>query len=231
MSSDDFSLGPFSRDEKNDSSRTWTKKLSKGNPGLDENDLDSSDSMVEELARLRKTVNRLEQKLFAEGKAIIEEEQKVAGIGNLGGKITANQNGTIRKTSFVLVCDGCGYPLQTLPAICPVDKRKVCIDCMVSIDQQDMCKGCLMRTRPLSKQSFKVLLLMSFRIDDRGIIRELTRMIRDDIQDSFGSLVESGYITRHGLSGFEITERGINIIVSYKNIYGKDEDVINLEKE
>lgn len=211
MSADEFNLGPFDRDERSDPNRNWFRKLTRGNGIPVSEDGDYADTA---------------------DKNIIEERQNVADIGQLGGKSTSKDNGTLVKNTLYAVCDCCWHPLDGPPAICPLDRKKVHPKCLMRVEQQYMCKDCLMRIRPLSKSSYKLLLLMLYQLKDRRLIQEFTRMLREDIKISFGSLLESGYAVRRGSSDvFDITDKGVNMLVAYKAIYGIEEDVIALETE
>lgn len=210
MSADEFNLGPFERDERQDPDRRWFRKLAQGNGANASEDGDYSESL----------------------KPIIEERQELADIGQLGGKSTSNRDGGIVKKTLLAVCDCCWLPLDGPPAICPIDKKKVHPKCLTKIDQRVMCKDCLMASKPLSKSSYKIMMLMLFNLEDRRLIQRLTRMLRDDMEISFLSLLETGYITRRGSSSiFDITDRGLNVWIAYRPVYGADEDVVALEKE
>ncbi|QLH08583.1 hypothetical protein [Candidatus Nitrosotenuis sp. DW1] len=213
MSADEFNLGPFGKDERSDPNRKWFRKLAKGNGIPTSEDGDYAETF---------------------DKPIIEEQQGVAEIGQLGGKSTSNKNGTIVKKTLFAVCDCCYDPLDGPPAICPLDRKKVHSKCMIRMEQQPMCRDCLRRIRPLSKSSYKImmLILMLCRLKDRRAIQDFTSMLRDDIILSFTSLLESGYAARRGSSNvFDITEKGVNIMLAYETIYGVEKDVIALESQ
>jgi hypothetical protein len=86
-------------------------------------------------------------------------------------------------------------------------------------------------TRPLSKPSYKTLCSISYQIDSNKKIHDITKIPNSEINDSKRFLFESGYIIRKGLTGFKITERGVNILTAYRQIYGNDEDVKSMESE
>lgn len=155
----------------------------------------------------------------------------MADIGSLGGKEITEENGVKKKTTLLKACDCCGDILENQFVVCTIDKRKVCTSCTVSMEGQKICRDCMRLTRPLSKPSCKTLYLISFQIDNNKKIHEFAKIPNNEINDSKRFLFESGYILRKGLTGFKISERGVNILTAYKQIYGNDEDVKALESE
>lgn len=189
------------------------------------------------LGGIQKRLDRFETQLqffaeqFSSDKKLWEDNQGVADIGSLGGKEITEENGVKKKTTLLKACDCCGDILENQFVVCTIDKRKVCSSCTVSMEGQKICRDCMRLTRPLSKPSCKTLYLISSQIDSNKKIHEFAKIPNNEINDSKRFLFESGYILRKGLTGFKISERGVNILTAYKQIYGNDEDVKALESE
>lgn len=161
----------------------------------------------------------------------MEERSQIAPKGNLGGKEIANENGATVKTSVVGVCDACGDKLGEHFVICMIDRKKMCPGCAVVFDQQKICKDCLKSNNPLSKQTYKVLVTIANHIDNAGTTHKLTKVPKNELGRCIGFLRESGHIIRKGLAGWQITDAGMNMITSYRQVYGPEDDVITLDKE
>lgn len=192
---------------------------------------------IELINRIKKLETMMELVLESVGtidadkKILIEENQKVADVGKLGGKETANQNGIIIRTSAIKICNACGDLIEGKFVVCPVDKRIVCPTCICKSNQQNICKECLKKTRPLSKPSYKILLTIRNCIDNQKKIHDITKITKNDLKESMRFLGESGYIVRKGLTGYKISESGMDILSAYKQVYGADEDILVLELE
>lgn len=164
-------------------------------------------------------------------KKLWEDREKPADVGSLGGKEITEEDGVKKKTAFLKTCDCCGDFLESKFVVCTIDRRKVCPSCTVSLEGQKVCRNCMRLTRPLSKPSYKVLYLISYQIDNNKKIHEMVKIPNKEINDSKIFLLESGYLLKKGLTGFKISERGVNILTAYRQIYGNDEDVKVLESE
>lgn len=173
----------------------------------------------------------IENKIGINRRLLMEERQQIAPTGNLGGKEIANENGTTVKTSIVGVCDSCGDKMGEQFVICHVDKKKICPGCAVVFDQRKICKECLKSNHPLSKQSYKVLVTIANKIDNRRTLHNLTKITKNDLVASIGFLREAAYIIRKGLTGYQITDSGMNIITAYRQVYGPEDDVVTLDRE
>lgn len=198
---------------------------------------DEQFDLVRILGDIQKRLDRFETQLrffsdqFPSDKKLWEDSQGVADIGSLGGKEITEENGVKKKTTLLKACDCCGDILENQFVVCTIDKRKVCTSCTVSIEGQKICRDCMRLTRPLSKPSYKALCLISFQIDNDKKIHDIVKIPNGEIKDSKRFLFESGYIIRKGLTGFKITERGVNILTAYRQVYGNDEDVKSMESE
>jgi len=189
------------------------------------------------LGDIQKRLDRFETQMrffsdqLPSDKKLWEDSQEVADIGSLGGKEITEENGVKKKTTLLKTCDCCGDVLENQFVVCTIDKRKVCTSCTVSLEGQKVCRDCMRLTRPLSKPSYKTLYSTSYQIDNNRKIHDITKIPNSEINDSKRFLFESGYIIRKGLTGFKITERGVNMLTAYRQIYGNDEDVKAMESE
>jgi hypothetical protein len=91
-----------------------------------------------------------------------------------------------------------------------------------------------MEILPLSRNSYKVLLCVKSGIDDATKIRDITKMSKDDVKGSVAFLVERKFISSSGLFAFlkrEITADGTHALSVYKSVYGREEDVKEVEEQ
>lgn len=115
--------------------------------------------------------------------------------------------------------------------ICMIDRKKMCPDCAISFNQQKICAGCLQTRHPISKQGYKILVVVANRIDRTGEIHEITKIPKKNIDSSMHLLRNSGYIARKGLTGHKVTDSGMNMIAAYRQVYGSDGDISTLDRE
>jgi hypothetical protein len=96
------------------------------------------------------------------------------------------------------------------------------------------CRQHLMEILPLSRISYKVLLCIKSGIDDSAKIRDITKMSKDDVKACLAFLVERKFISSSGLFAFlkrEITAEGTHALSVYKNVYGMEEDVSEVQEQ
>lgn len=170
-----------------------------------------------------------------ERRQLLEEHVVPERRGMLGGRsIETSTNGRLQKTTFAATCDVCGhYPLDSFD-MCFSCHCRLCADCSVRMNGIPYCRQHLMEILPLSRNSYKVLLCVKSGIDDATKIRDITKMSKDDVKGSVAFLVERKFISSSGLFAFlkrEITADGTHALSVYKSVYGREEDVKEVEEQ
>ncbi|TBR09353.1 MAG: hypothetical protein EPO62_05245 [Candidatus Nitrosotenuis sp.] len=164
-----------------------------------------------------------------EKKILLDKKLEVAPTGSLGGSQIVNENGTNVSKSILMWCDVCGGKLEINDSvICKIDNKKACKDCVVYDDQKKVCIDCYKERHPLSKQEYKVLIMMA-RVVPKGEIHDITKISKSDIKKSVKAICSAGYMSKKFWTGEEVTDKGLEVIGCYRKIYRNDEDIAVLE--
>lgn len=188
---------------------------------------------MEETEILRK-LNEIEFRInqLETGRVILEERKIPANLGELEGKTYyQTASGGIQKEVRVGVCDLCGRNADHFN-ICVGCGRKLCEDCSIIYRNKVYCKDCLYGLLPLTKEEYKVLLAVSNGIKSLDDLTELTKMKRSEVKSCIKSLTEKEIIedsTFLFFSDLKILDKGMEALAAYRQVYGRDEDVIQLE--
>lgn len=186
----------------------------------------------------RRWMERIESRLGSlEGgrpddkKVVMDERTEIEAEGSLGGVETAKENGSVVKTRRVPTCDFCGDKLEDKFAVCQKCGKKLCSKCAVKFRNQKVCPQDLRSALPLSRTSFKVLLLIANNIQDTGDIRELSRISKDEIGKCREFISNAGYTETRGLLRTAATELGLEALTCYGQLFGGDPDMLELDQE
>jgi len=166
--------------------------------------------------------------------AVLAEHAVPEKRGMLGGKkLETNSNKSLERTVFLMTCDYCGkYPLESF-VLCRVDGAKLCSDCAFKVDGVPYCRPHLAEVLPLSRNGYKVLLCINAEVTSVSKIAKMCRLDKDAVKTSLAVLAEAKYITTSGMLSFlsrKITSDGIRVLSVYSRVYGKDEDVSDVDK-
>jgi len=188
-------------------------------------------------ARLVEIENRLGRlESGQETQTILEEHRIVEGQGRLGGKtLLSSAGGGIQRLTHIMVCDTCGLKLSDEKdfIICHSCRKKLCESCAISHDNKSYCCECLERTIPLPKKAYKILVCISKKVANVKTISELTHIPKEDVRSFIAHLLNLGLIEDKGVffPDRRIVEAGLVAINAYRQVYGRDGDVIQFETE
>jgi hypothetical protein len=206
---------------------------------------DEGDERIERVLRaLDQTISQLNKRLTdienrlnqQQGRSPIMEERKVPDEqGLLGGKVFfTNQAGGIEKEVRIPVCDICGRSLSESFFVCQNCTRKLCQKCVISYSGQTLCLECLRQQVPLTKRNFKVLVAVANGLESSATISQLVQIKRDEAEQSLQELHGLGLIGEKGLAIFShiyATDKGLEAIAVYSQVFGRDGDVIQFNQE
>jgi len=194
---------------------------------------------MEELTKLLRAMNeklgQMDERLSKlEGSKVVLDERKViAAKGELEGKTYfSTGDGGIVKELRVPVCDACGKASSEFNA-CTGCGKKLCPQCSITFQATMYCVDCLNGIIPLSKQEFKLLSAMAADLG-QDAIHDLIKMPKDDLKTCEANLVERQMIEKKGFLFFQeckVLDRGIEALAAYRQVYGREEDITNLEEK
>lgn len=189
------------------------------------------------LSQLNRRLTELENRLGRteqERNVVIEERKVPDRVGQLGGRtFLTNQAGGIEKEIRVPVCDLCGRAIQGGFYSCRACGRKLCTRCVVSYSGQTLCLECFRQTLPLTKRNFKTLAAVANGLETPAIISQLVQIKRDEAEQSLQELRGLELIGEKGLAVFShiyATDRGLEAIAAYSQVYGRDGDMIQFDQ-
>jgi len=188
-----------------------------------------TEDILKKLSEIESRLARLEA-----GKVILEERKIPADVGELEGKTYyQTANGGIQKEIRVGVCDICGRSADSFN-ICVLCGRKLCENCSIVYRNQIYCRDCLHELLPLSKEEYKVLLAISKGIRALDELAEITKTKRAEVKACIKSLTERELIKNSSFlffSDLKILGKGLEALATYRQVYGRDEDIVQLESE
>jgi len=183
------------------------------------------------LERLRDLEKKVEQN---HAHVMLEETSTIAEEKEWGGKSYLQQtDGGIIKHVRIPVCDICGRSSDKFSS-CSQCKKKLCPDCSIIYLSRVFCIECLQELIPLTKQEYKILMVIFYGIRDNNSISSITKIDQDEVSLYKRNLKEKGFITIKGFLLFtetQLLEKGIEALYVYDKVYGKDDDVAVLESE
>lgn len=185
------------------------------------------DEVLKKLETLEDRINNIENNSQVVSEDRIEVEEK----GRLGSEVVENRNDSVITTKRVPVCDFCGKEIKSF-SICQKCEKKLCDKCSIEFRNQIICKQELQSIFPLSRQAFKVLLLVANNISDENNMNRLSGIPKKDLKEILGYLKGAGYME---FSAFftrkSLTEMGKEALSSYGQILGGIGDMAQLDKE
>lgn len=194
----------FKESERKDLEKTWISKETKGNGTTDDDDI-------------------------TETKVLLRKIREVAPARSLGGSEIVKVNGVNVSKTMVGFCDACGDKLEEKIVVCRIDAKKICPTCAITDGQRKICPDCLLSIKPLSKDEYKVLICLKIYLS-KSQIQKLTRIAKRDIETSIDYLLRTHYVSKLLLRGFEVTSRGVELETAYSQLYGRQQDVLELKR-
>jgi len=166
-------------------------------------------------------------------KIIDEERIEIAGEGELESTTTSRneKDGYSVETKRVPICDYCLKKLGDDFSLCFKCRKKLCERCSVDFRNKIICPQDLRSIFPLSRESFKILLLIANSIENVGAINKITKIQKKEVREKLRFLLEAEYVDRHHFWGFCVTESGLEAIHAYSQVFGGAGDMIQLDEE
>jgi DNA-binding IclR family transcriptional regulator len=91
-----------------------------------------------------------------------------------------------------------------------------------------------MEVLPLTRNGFKVLSCIGAKLDDANRISKIVKLDKDSVKLVLTALCEQKYVTTSGLFAFmerKITAEGNHVLSVYSQVFGRDEDVIDVVRQ
>ena len=167
-------------------------------------------------------------------RVISEERHELAKEGEFGTTVlTNNEEGTL-ETKTITICDSCFRKLDIDKeefSVCKKCKHKLCNRCSIEFQGEIICKDDLQEIRPMSREQFKVFLMVTKGIEKSKTIWQATGIPRKKVIEVFRSLVDAEYLDKHGFFGYCETSLGLETFYAYKQRYRGDTEIVLLDVE
>jgi hypothetical protein len=168
------------------------------------------------------------------GRVVLDEKKVLARERELEGKTYfQSENGGIVKEVRVPVCDLCGRKSESFNA-CVGCGKKLCNSCGILFENKIYCADCLNEILPLTKQEYKVLVAIVNDLKSLDGIAVAAKIKKDLIMECEKNLEKKGLIRSKGFVFFkeiEVSDKGLEAIATYRQLFGTQEDVAIFEKE
>lgn len=184
-----------------------------------------ADQIVRRLEDMQKRLELLE----GNSHIISEERTEVAAEGELENEITETRNNTAIMRHRIPICDYCGRQIDSFSK-CQRCGKKLCVKCSLDFRNQVICKQDLQKIFPLSRDAFKVLLVIGNGITNDGHIHKLTGIPKKNLHDMLQYLKGAGYADSSIFGGKMLTEMGREALGCYCQILGDSVDMKSLDE-
>ncbi|MDE1764937.1 MAG: hypothetical protein KGI27_01550 [Thaumarchaeota archaeon] len=165
----------------------------------------------------------------SEKKIVKEDRTEIAEEGKLESSEMSKENGMV-KVKRVPVCDHCGHQLSAF-SICKRCSKKLDEKCSIEFRKQVICPDCLRGIYPLSRQGFKIMLIVANSITNQGDITRISGIPKNDVKEIVQFLIGSGYLESHMIRGHRLSERGREALFAYSQLWGGTGDMQHLDGE
>jgi hypothetical protein len=185
---------------------------------------------------INERLNRIEARStqLESGRIILEEREIPSAEGELKGKTYfQTPDGGVIKEVRIGICDECGRRGEEFN-ICVSCGHKLCEGCSVSYRRKIYCRNCLSELLPLAKEEYKVLLGIFHGLKTIEELNKVTKIKEAEIRAYIESLARKEFIENSSFLFFldvKMLEKGLEALTVYRQVYGKDEDVVQLESE
>lgn len=189
------------------------------------------------LDEINTRLNQLEQ---GQNHRTILDERRVIDRSGFGGRETSTTpSGTIERRIMIGICDVCNERLFDDEAfkICSSCGKRLCLSpkCSVNYENKTICAHCLRTTfLPLPKSQYKELVSVSNKIQSPKTISKITHMQKEIVEKDLVKLESLRLVEKKGIfifSGYHVTEKGLQAISLYRQIYGSDFDIHVFDQE
>jgi hypothetical protein len=192
--------------------------------------------MVDEISEIMRRLDEIQERIesLEENSHVISEERiEVAGEGELGGEVEEEKNdGTITR-KLVPVCDYCGKQMDVKQrfSICRKCSKKLCVRCAIEFRNQVICKKELDAAFGISRDDFKVLLMVGNGISGEGDMHTISGIPRGGLKHIVDGLKKRDYIEISWLGRKAMTASGREAFGCYSQILGGTADMRLLDRE
>lgn len=180
---------------------------------------------------LKKRLDEFEERIrrleTGQTNIILDETAIAESEGLLGGKTLASVSGSIKKFIRLPVCDSCGRRLGEDFTLCSKCGRKVCDQCVITLNAKSLCPQCFSETVPITKSDAKVLLCFACGMRRGEAISEITGLSTREVRSSKLKLMQLELMRKRGVSFLakvELSEQGREAAEALRRIYRKDRD-------
>jgi hypothetical protein len=165
-------------------------------------------------------------------KVIDEERIEIAEEGELESNSIAqsDSDGKTVERKRIMVCDYCLRKLESF-SLCFKCRKKLCEKCSINFRNKIICPQDLRGIFPLSRESFKVLLLVANSIENVSAINKIAKIQKKEVREKLRFLLEAGFVDRHHFWGFCISESGLEALHAYSQVFGGTGDMVQLDEE
>ena len=186
-----------------------------------------TDRILEKLGEIELRLQRLES-IPTNNEIITEERTELAEEGDLDSEQVSRVNDSVVTTKRITMCDYCFGKIDEL-SMCKKCGKKLCNNCSIDFRNEIICLQDLREIHPISRQVFKVILMIGNGITSEHNMNEVSGIPRDEMRGIVDFLKESGYITTSFLGGKRLTDLGTEAFYAHSQVLGGKDDMKDLD--
>lgn len=186
-----------------------------------------TDRILEKLGEIELRLQRLEDMPIS-NEIITEERTEVAGEGELDSERVSRVNDSVVTTKRITMCDYCFGKIDQL-SLCKKCGKKLCENCAIDFRNEIICLQDLRETHPISRQVFKVILMIANGITGERDMNEVSGIPMDEMKGIVDFLRDSGYVTTSFLGGKRLTDLGTEAFYAHSQVLGGKDDMKDLD--
>jgi len=186
-----------------------------------------TDRILEKLGEIELRLQRLES-ISPNNEIITEERTELAEEGELDSERVSRVNDSVVTTKRITMCDYCFGKIDDL-SMCKKCGKKLCNNCSIDFRNEIICLQDLREIHPISRQVFKVILMIGNGITGEHDMNKVSGIPRDDMKGIIDFLKESGYVTTSFLGGKRLTDLGTEAFYAHSQVLGGKDDMKDLD--
>lgn len=183
--------------------------------------------ILEKLGDIELRLQKMES-IQTDGQVMNEDRIEIAKEGELESETMSKVNESVVTTKRIAMCDYCFGKIDQL-SICKKCGKKLCEGCSIEFRNETICLQDLREVHPISRQSFKAILMVANGITGECDMSKLSGIPTDELKGIIDMLRDSGYLTTSFLGGKRLTDIGMEAFYAHSQVLGGKDDMKDLD--
>jgi hypothetical protein len=186
-----------------------------------------TERILEKLGDMELRLQRLES-IQSDGQVMSEDRTEIAKEGELESETMTKVNESMVTTKRIAMCDYCFGKIDQL-SICKKCGKKLCENCSIDFRNENICLQDLREIHPISRQSFKIILMIANGITGEHDMSRVSGVPTDELKGIIDVLRDSGYLATSFFGGKRLTDTGMEAFYAHSQVLGGKDDMKDLD--